>query len=637
MAKISKNPLLTNLTPDEQLYVDAKDAYYAGKPIMTDADFDVLEDKLIAEDSFVVGIVGVVKGVKLNTPHAEPMLSLEKIKFRKGYTPIQEFNDFFAGLTDDYDMEFGPKLDGNAINVEYVDGSLVSIASRGDGKIGQNYTKQLANKVPRLIKGFTGSIRGEAVVDVNVFVTKYKKDGVDPNKVYSNARNFVAGILTGDYDKKDQEKYDDIDFIAFDIKGQQVANKNQWLASKGFEIIDKVVVKKFGEVKNQAHFEVMFANFIKYRETCKYQLDGVVAKILDVNKCAELGNGKKYPNWALAIKFIAEEVTTRIVGVEYNMTKHGKLAPVALLEPVQLMDSTVKRASVYNAKWMILNKCYPGAEVALVKSGDIIPKINGIIKQSTDKFEFPTVWNGHKVSYDGTNLVVDGFEDTDEYKAIQMYHTISSIGYKNIGPASCELIAKAGLSIQDILGHNPQSLATVLVRSGQFRVGRELQLLVENFFALTEVELADVIRSFGWRNCGRTISAQLANWMTGVPHNFDGLEKSVVEAFTNSTQRQDEVKALVGLMLNNNINVKKPKSTAGMITFEMTGEPTTHETKGHFKTEVEGTGRAKHTSLGKSTTYLVTNSPGSTTGKMQKAIKYGVKIVTYEEFMKIVM
>ncbi len=634
---MAKKHKFTNLTPDEELYVKAADSYAAGKPIMTDADFDLLEAKLIAEDSFVVDIIGTTgNGLKLNTPHSEPMLSLQKIKFKKDYTPATEFNNFFSCLSDSQEFEFGPKLDGNAINLEYVNGALVSVASRGDGSVGQNYTAQLSGKLPRFIKDFTGAIRGEAVVDVNVFISKYKKDGTDPNKIYTNARNFVAGTLNRDYSKQDQSKYDDIDFVAFDVKGIQVPNKNQWLASKGFDIVDKTVTTTYGQSKTQAGLKAIFDAFTKYRINSKYQLDGFVCKITDPNKCVELGNGKKYPNWALAIKFVAEEVSTKVKSIEYSLTKRGELSPVAILEPVELMDSTVQRASVYNAKWMMEKKCLPGAEVVIVKSGDIIPKIVEIQKESDIAFVLPTEWNGHKVSFNGTHLVLDDFENTEEFKAIQMYHTISSLGFKNIGPALCERLSNASITIQDIMKQNPQGLRSLLLRSGAFVDGRELEVLIENFFALNEVDLADVIRSFGWRNCGRTISGQLANYMTGVPHSFAGLEESVVEAFTNSQERKDQVKELVGLLLDNNITVRKPVSTAGLITFEMTGEPTTHETKGHFKTEVQKTGKAKHTSLGKDTTYLVTNSPGSTTGKMQKAIKYGVKIVTYEQFLDIV-
>jgi NAD-dependent DNA ligase len=240
-----------NLTPDEELYLKAKEKYAAGMPIMSDVEFDILEDKLHSDDSFIINMVGTKKGPKVDTPHLTPMLSLAKIKFKNNLVPIDEFNYFFKDISKNELIEYGPKLDGNAINCVYQNGKLISIQSRGDGTLGQNYTKQLSNKVPQIIKGFTGEIRGEAVVDMYIFETKYKKDSlvdIDLNKKYCNARNFVAGILNKDFDKSNIDKYNDIDFIAFDIKTDDIIDDtNKWLISKGFDILDKLIIKSLSE------------------------------------------------------------------------------------------------------------------------------------------------------------------------------------------------------------------------------------------------------------------------------------------------------------------------------------------------------------------------------------------------------
>lgn len=618
---------MANYTANEELYLKAKEAYYKGKPILTDAQFDILEDSLRDEDSFVVDIVGTKSKVKLDIKHTYPMLSLAKIKFKKDYVPYDEFCKAFS--YQDEDIEFGPKLDGNAITCQYDDGKLVMISSRGTGTLGQNHLLKLKNKVPAIIKNFTGEIRGEVVIDIDLFNQKYL------NKPYKNARNFVAGVLGSDFEKSMLDKYADIDFVAFDIKGLNVDNQNKWLASKGFDVLDMVKIYN-SDIIDETTFIQIYNEFENYRKTCKYQLDGIVAKYTNPDLRTKLGEGGHHPNWALAIKFVAEEVYTTIIDIEWNLTKTGKLAPVAILKPVELMGSTVQRASLYNASWLIKNKCYPGAEVKLVKSGDIIPTIIDVTKASDEAFSLMTEWNNYQVKYDGVQLIVEGFENTDEFKSIKLHNAITALGFKNIGPATCEQIHKAGLDLNTILSQNPDGLRMLLLNSGVFKDGRELELLVENFFELTEVELWQIIYSLGYTNCGKTISKQLANWMSNISYDFKGLEKAVIETFINGNKAVNEVNELVKILESNNINIIRPKSIQGLITFEMTGDCTTHPSKSNFAYEVEQTGKAKHTSLKSDTMYLVTNSLGSMTGKMQKAEKNGTKIVTYDEFLEIV-
>ncbi len=373
----TKKPATTNYTPDEQLYLKAKEAYYKGEPIMSDEDFDILEDTLRNEDSFVVEIVGTSKkGPKLDVPHPTPMLSLDKVKFKKNYVPYQEavHKLYSKGKGK---IIYEPKLDGNAITITYENGNLISIASRGTGVLGQNYTDKLKSKVPAKIKDFTGEVRGECVIDTTLFDQKYLTSEDPTAKTYKNARNFVAGILSSDIDKTVLEKLKDIDFVAFDVKGLELEEPSKWLASKGFEVLDFTV---FTIEINEETFVRIYKEFAEYRETCKYQLDGIVAKFVDPKLREELGETGHHPNWALAIKFVSQQVSTGINGIELGMTKRGELAPVALLDPVELMGSTVRRASLYNASWMIANRCYPGAEVSIIKSGDIIPVITGIVK-----------------------------------------------------------------------------------------------------------------------------------------------------------------------------------------------------------------------------------------------------------------
>lgn len=636
---------LTKLSADEVLYLRAKDkdAYYGGRPIMSDEEFDILEDNLRAKDSFVIDIVGSIT-IKGNTAtvskakmseivHPTPMGSLAKIQFKPGYVPFEEFKHQFISKAPQRDIEvtFEPKLDGNAIDLVYVDGKLVSAASRGDGVSGQDYTAVLRSRVPNTIKNFTGEIRGEAVIDQYLFDSKYGENS-NAVKKYKNPRNFIAGALR----KQIQEVCDDIDVIAFQIVGMDltVPTKTQ-LVKWGFDVVDFDMRETLSNI-NETEFVGIYKIFKNYRTKCKYQLDGIVAKMSEDVR-AEVGGNDHHPNWALAIKFETKAVYTKIIDITWNLGRNGQLAPVAILEPVELLGSTVSKASVYNADWMLKNKCYPGATVSLIKSGDIIPKIVEITTPSTEQYDLPTEWDGLKLTFDGVQLMVDNFQDTAQFKSIKLYNSVVALDMAEVGPAMCERLSNVGVTLTTLLSETPIGLRMVLLQSGQFKDGRELEMLIENVFAITKVELWQVIYAMGYQNCGKTISKQLAKWMCGLKHDFKGLEKAIIEEFVNGSKQQQEVKDLVKILIDSNVQVVKPQDDPeGLVTFEMTGEPTTHPTKGEFKREVEASGKCKHASLNKDTTYLVTNTTASMTTKMQKAMKNGTKIVTYDEFLDVV-
>lgn len=631
----------TELSNDEKLYLTAKVKYYQGNPIMSDEEFDILEERLASLDSTVVDIVGIPtitksgfsfkKGKLKLITHKTPMGSLAKIKFKKDYIPFKEWLNWLPNVLKPTDnIEFGPKLDGNAINLIYENGNLVSIASRGDGVEGQDYTNIMKHAVPNVIPNFTGEIRCEAVIDVTTFEQFYgPKSNAD--KKYKNARNFVAGALNSG----EKDKCKNIDIVAFNIVGFDGDSQKQ-LIKWGFDVLDFVKYETVQNLKNKDVFVSIYEEFKTYRKNCKYQLDGIVAKTPEYTR-DNIGANNHHPYWALAIKFTTQEVKTKIIDINWTFGKLGQLTPVAILEPVELLGSTVTKASVYNASWMLENKCYPGAEVTLIKSGDIIPKIVLVEKPSDEPYSLPTEWNGHTVTFDGVHLLVDNFEDTDEFKSMKLYNSIIALGFKGIGPATADKLYNSGIELIDLFKNTPDELKNKLLKSNNFKLGRELDILIDNIYNLTKVELWQVIYAMGYTKCGRTISQQLANYICNISYDFKGLEKTVIEDFIYNDDRINEVKDLVGLMIQSNIEVVKPKNISkDIITFEMTGSPTTHPTKGAFKNEVEATGKCLKTSLKKETDYLITDNKASNTTKMQKAEKYGVKIVTYEEFLDII-
>lgn len=631
---------LNKLTQDEQLYIKAKIAYYGntGTPIISDEEFDILEEQLAKVDSQVIGIVGIPKITKtgkvsfkkgkLKTiTHKTQMGSLGKIKFKSDYVPFGEWLNWLPSILKNTDeIEFGPKLDGNAINLDYENGQLVSIASRGDGVEGQDYTEIMKHAVPNTIPGFTGEVRGEAVIDLTIFDTHYGENS-NADKKYKNARNFVAGALNSG----EKAKCENIDIVAFHIV-DHIGNTQKQLIKWGFDVLDFVQYQTVDELKNEDGLVSIYKLFSMYRKNCKYQLDGIVAKCPEEYR-NQIGANSHHPHWALAVKFETPEVKTKIIDIVWSLGKRGQLSPVAILEPVELLGSTVTKASVYNASWMLDKKCYPGATITLIKSGDIIPKIVEVVEPSTETFELPTTWNDYETTFDGVQLMLNDFESTDEFKAMQLHNSIVALGFKGIGPATAEKLHNAGIILQDLFTHTPTELKNILIDSEEFKLGRELDILVDNVFALNSVDLWQVIYAQGYRNCGRTISKQLANWLVKIDYDFSGLEKKVVEDFIYDDSKVDEVKSMVESMVLSNIDIVKPKPIKkGIITFEMSGDANGYSSKGEFKRIVEATGKCMHTSLRKDTDYLIVPSLSISTTKMKKAEKNGTKIMTHQQF-----
>lgn len=631
---------LSTLSSNEALYLKAKYMYYKGEPIMSDEDFDILEDLLEQSDSFVTSIVGTIsetkKGFKISKGkikmvlHDSVMGSLDKVKFTKDYVPYDELKSkLLSKYTQNVKMVCEPKLDGNAGSIKYVDGHLVHIASRGDGTEGQDYT-HLNIDVPKYIKNFTGEIRGEFVIDVELFNQKYGKDS-NLDKKFANARNFVAGTLS----KGEKDRVEDIDFVAFQIVNYEKDDTSLVLRKYGFQTLDFVKeVNSFDLTESK--FVEIYDEFTNYRQKCKYQLDGFVIKYPEHVRPL-IGGNSHHPFWAVAVKFIAEIVSTKVTGIEWTLGKRGQMTPIALLEPVELMGSMVSKASLYNASWLLNNNCYPGAVVSIIKSGDIIPKIVNILVPSSETYELPKTFNDNTLTFNGTELLMNGFEQTAEYKSLMMFHTLSSLGFKGIGPSTAAKIAECNITVSDIFSENAMGLHKLLTKNGIFKDGRELEVLINNLLDVTKVELWEIIYSFGYINCGQTISKQLANYIANIEYDFKGLEKKVVEDFINNQYRQDEVLELVKILQNNNVTVVFPQAIGSdIITFEMTGENPDGRPKGVYKNSIEQTGKARHTSLKKGTHYLITDSLSSNSGKMQKAKKLGIKIVTYSEFEQII-
>ena len=294
----------------------ASDLYYCGHPIISDEEFDRL--------ARIYGYNEVGHKITDGIPHLFRMYSLQKV-FDKKDLP-------------DYDFVVTPKLDGAAVSITYVEGTLAVALTRGDGNIGRDITSKLSELLPQTI-----SIKG------TVFITG---EVVCPSYV-SNARNVAAGSLNLKSLDEFRERAKDLVFVAYDVQGVEYGTWTSALnvlAQEGFQVV--------------THFDAS-----------DYPQDGQVYRVDNLQTFKKLGYTAHHPRGSYALKTQKEGVHTELLDVEWQVGKSGVVSPVAILAPVEVEGAIVGRATLHNIEYIRSLNLEIGCTVEVIRSGDIIPRV----------------------------------------------------------------------------------------------------------------------------------------------------------------------------------------------------------------------------------------------------------------------
>lgn len=366
---IPTNPLL-------DIYEEASKEYYeGGTSTLRDRMFDVIRNEL--ERRGIETQVGykLDKTDKIHQPyeHLQPKLSLKDV-----WTGEDVFK--FLKLDGDYpfiDREkvvFEYKIDGINATFRYVNGNLTNIATRGDGIIGKDIThiKPLLSERSFVehIDGFNGEINGEIYISKHDF----KEICEFEQKEYANCRNLTAGTVNSKSIVDISHRK--LSFIAYDVILEDnnlndfvyYYEKQDLLTTWGFNLPQSVYVpgNKIEDIIKE-----MYNN----KGNMPYEVDGIVFKIDNIEDFENRGKTKKFPKGAVAFKFKEEEFETEIYEIIDSVAKSGKITPVAIIKPVKIEGTTIKKVTLYNYDWVKKHDIYIGKTVKIVKSGGIIPKI----------------------------------------------------------------------------------------------------------------------------------------------------------------------------------------------------------------------------------------------------------------------
>ena len=367
----------------EKLNKYAYEYYVLDNPSVADKEYDVLYDELVKLEK-ETGVtlfnsptkrVGgePLKGFKKHR-HINKLYSLDKCLTSEELLSFYNKIEKLAGGREiDYTVEY--KYDGLTICLTYENGKFVRATTRGDGEEGEDVTAQvLTIKTFPLEINYKGvcEVQGEAVIRLSV-LQKYNETATE---ILKNARNAVAGAIRNLDPKETEKRKPEILFYNVNYIDDNSLNSQtdcfEFLRNNGFKVYDFLAVaKSFNEIeKNIKIIEEM-------RKNIDYLTDGVVIKVNDFKLRDMLGYTEKFPRFAMAYKFEAEEVTTILKDVIWQVGRTGKLTPLGLVEPVDLCGATVKKATLNNFGDIQRKDVKIGSRVLIRRSNEVIPEILG--------------------------------------------------------------------------------------------------------------------------------------------------------------------------------------------------------------------------------------------------------------------
>lgn len=406
----------------KELNIHSYNYYTLDNPTITDKEYDVLYDELkvleletgfIQPDSPTQRVGGEVLDKFEKHTHLKKLWSLDKAQ---NVGELRAWEERVNKLRNEYNLTHEDKLpplefmlelkfDGLTINLTYENGYLVQGATRGNGTIGEAILPQLKTiKSLPLSVDYKGKfeIQGEGVMPLSS-LERYNKTADEPLK---NARNAAAGALRN-LDPRVTEKrmlaaciYN----IGY-IEGKEFKTEEEMI-----EFIKQNKFPVFNYLKKFSSIDDVIQEIDILKDTRK-QLDiltdGLVIKINDMKTREALGYTQKFPRWAVAYKFEAEEVTTKLLDIEWNVGRTGKVTPTAILEPVDIGGVTVKRATLNNYDDIQRKNVKINSTVWLRRSNDVIPEIMGTVENESNEEEQDIKMLTHCPAC-GADLIQDG-------------------------------------------------------------------------------------------------------------------------------------------------------------------------------------------------------------------------------------
>ncbi|MFN1835854.1 NAD-dependent DNA ligase LigA [Balneola sp. MJW-20] len=644
---------------------EANKAYYQeARPFISDKEFDEklkelqqLEDKfdLHDPDSPTNRVGGEVSSTFETVQHPTPMLSLDNT-----YNE-DELNDFDGRVRrilghDDYNYMVELKFDGASMRLRYEKGDLVVGATRGDGEKGDDITNNVKTirVIPLHLNGDFPEIvevRGEAYMEKEAFARLNERREEEGLNVFANPRNSTAGSLKMQDPKAVARR--PIKFLAFDLILQDTEDSLT-------QVRKMELLKEFGlpvsehyrtcDTINEVH-EVI-REWDSLRHDLPYETDGVVVKVNQSSLRDELGTTSKFPRWAIAYKFEAEQEETVINDITLQVGRLGTITPVAELEPVLLAGTTVKRASLHNEDEIRRKDVRIGDRVLVEKAGEIIPQVVNVLDADrvdrNEPFEFPSecpACSTELIKFEGEVAwrCVNPTCPPQVRIRIEHFSARDAMDIEGLGESVVDQLVSAGLitTYADLYDLQKEDIVDL-----DRMADKSAQNLIDAIQKSKDQPFERLIYALGIRFVGKTVAKDLAKAlknierlrsagigeMTGIDAIGPKIAESVHNFFSNQ-KNQQIVDKLIEKGLQTEFEDTQQSSRLEGKKFVLTGSLPTL-TRKEAKDLIEQNGGKTASSVSKNTDFVLAGeSAGS---KLDKANELGIEVIDESEFLNMI-
>ena len=636
---------------------EASQAYYSGKPLISDEDFDARlrdlqefenETGVIFSNSPSINVGAKVLPHLPEVEHNHLMLSLEKCRTPKEIADFSNEKELIASI----------KLDGMTVSLLYENGTLVRGESRGNGFVGNDITehiKRFLNVPLRIDKKATYIVDGEAIIMDDDFVA------INKNNEYKNSRNLIAGTLSSlDTSVVSQRKAKFIvwDVIEGDSTNSLKDNLNE-AASLGFDTVPFWSVNNFKIDVLQSGIDHIF----DYASENGYPCDGIVFKFNDIEYGKSLGKTEHHFKNGIAYKRKDDTYRTKLIDIDWTCGKTGVLTPTAVFKPVEISGTTVERASVHNVSILTKLDLHIGDTIEVAKCNEIIPQIKRNVSaderealgKEPDYIPIPSacpICGGvTEIRQDNDSKVLVCTNDNCKGKLLgKLTHFVSknAINIDGMSAATIEKFIELGWlngfeSIYWLKDHYDEMIK--LEGFGE----KSAKKLLDSIEKSRITTLDRFIYSLSIPLIGRSASKTIAKYFNGdfndffaddVVHYFDWTKLDdfgeTMSDSVNSYIKDNETQIW---SLSTYFTFEKPQTTSNSnslegLTFVITGSLKHFANRDEAKEKIESLGGKVSGSVSAKTSYLVCNEE-SNSSKCRRAKELGVKVISEDELIEM--
>ncbi len=636
----TKNQKVEQIAALAAALMQHKRLYYSGKPVISDAEYDRIEEQLRALDPDhpalqAVGLDPSSSGPRRQS-HDIPMLSLNK---------TYKEDDLIAWM--DQEAIVGtPKVDGNSLSLIYRQGVLSLAKTRGDGRVGEDVTDKvrwIPDCLKKLNQAVDLEVRGEVYCTTHQFAALVE-DMLERNlERPNNPRNIVAGLLGR---KLHIDLCRHFNFFAFEALGPGVEacatemEKFDWLEKQGFRLPSHRLLQKGEEILSYLE-EVkqwMGAGEIAY--------DGAVFSYNNLSLHQQLGSTGHHPRYKLSFKWQGQTATAVLKKIEWATSRLGIVTPVAVIEPVNLSGAKITNVTLHNAEHVKAYNLKAGDHIEIVRSGEVIPKFLQVMESQEGDFQWPLVCPSckHKLEFDDVRLKCPNQDDCPAQKAGFILNWIRAAEIDDLSEKRLEQLLQSGLveHVADLYRLKEDEFLKLPATKEKMAAK-----LYKNIQASRQLPLAKFLNGLGIEGAG------MRTWEKLLEHypNLEAIRKMTaeelieIEGFAEKSAQQivqglQAKNAIINRLLQVGVEPLTPKRKhapgSGPLAgqqFVMTGSLS--RPRDEIEKAIREAGGKCGSSVSKNTTALVTNDEDTGSSKMKKAKELGVPIWSETQLMAL--